>query len=128
MKNGPVISEILELIDERRLDEEDDATWEKHISECEHHNITLTKPLKQWEVSDAELEMLDAIWQQHGQKDQWELMEWCHQNCAEWSNITSGRKPIELYQLAKALGKSKEEFVSIAQEADEQDWLNGIFA
>ena len=128
MRNGPVTSEVLDLINAGSLGPKDDDTWKRHIGARREHTVTLLKPISPRLVSSVEYKMIEAVWRQHGDKDQWELRDWCHANCPEWSEISGGYQAIELGRLTEALGKTPEQYQHIASEAKELTMLGEIFS
>lgn len=128
MRNGPVTSELLDLINAGRLEGEADRRWEECVSDRRDHDIKLEKMPERLHVSDAEIEMIDSIWQEHGQRDQWQLVEWCHAHCAEWMPPASGCAPIAVEQIGKALGKDDGDIAHLTREARELNRLHEIFA
>src|SRR5580658_992218 len=83
MRNGPVTSELLDLINAGRLIGEADQRWEKCVSNRMNHEIRLEVMPEREHLSDTEVVLLDEIWREHGSKDQWQLVEWCHAHCKE---------------------------------------------
>ncbi|MCX6902938.1 MAG: Panacea domain-containing protein, partial [Verrucomicrobia bacterium] len=66
MRNGPVTSEVLDLINEGRLYHESDARWDECISDRENHDVALSQLPEREQVSNAEVKLLDEIWATHG--------------------------------------------------------------
>lgn len=81
MRNGPVTSELLDLINAGRLNGESDHRWERSISDRINHEVKLESKPPREHVSVAELELLEAVWAEHGDRDQWQLVDWCHTHC-----------------------------------------------
>jgi len=52
-------------------------------------------------LSDVEVALLDELWQEHGAKDQWQLVDWCHAHCKEWTPLANGCAPIAVKQMAR---------------------------
>lgn len=128
MRNGPVTSELLDIINAGALADEDDTSWEKHISDRDSHEIGLIEEIPIEYLSDAECQLLDELYQEHGQKNQWELRDWCHRNCPEWTPLENRRERIYLGELAENVGKSKAEVEQICQEANESSLLDRVFS
>lgn len=123
MRNGPVLSEALDLINSGSLYGERESIWEDFITDRENHEIGLLREdIQTDELSEAELELVEEVWHEHGGKDQWELRVWCHQNCAEWSPLEEGRANIFLEDIAEALGMSGERADQLKSNATE-DWF-----
>lgn len=128
MRNGPVTSEVLDLINDGRLYHEPDSSWDECISDRENHEVALRRTLEREQVSDAEVKLLDEVWGTHGAQGQWQLVDWCHEHCKEWSPVSSGRAPISVEQIGEALGKAADEIAWLTREARELNRLNEIFA
>ena len=58
------------------------------------------------ELSDAEAETLDHVWDMVGNLDQWQLVAWTHdnQNVPEWQDPNGSSVPIELEAIMAAVG------------------------
>ena len=104
MKNGPVPSDLLDLVNSGSLFGDDDTQWKDHISDRAEHALQLLQKPSYDELSKSEVRLLDEIYVEHGKRNQWELVEWCHKNCAEWSPLESGRKAIHVADIGNALG------------------------
>jgi uncharacterized phage-associated protein len=128
MRNGPVTSEVLDLINSGKLVGDGDSRWEQYVSDRRDHDIQLELMPPREHLSDAELKLLDAIWGEHGGRDQWQLVEWCHAHCGEWTPQARGCAPISVERIAQALGKPPELVQKLAREAAELNQLDEIFA
>ena len=128
MRNGPVTSEVLDLINAGRLMGEADRRWEQCVSNRTNHEVKLEHLPACEHLSDAEVSLMDEIWAEHGGKDQWQLVDWCHRHCQEWVPVTNGCAPIAVEQVGMALGKSPGQVSRLRQEAVELNQLDEIFA
>jgi len=128
MRNGPVTSEVLDLINSGRLLGDADARWEACVSDRRNHDLQLERMPDREHVSDTEIRLLDEIWAEHGDKDQWQLVEWCHAHCGEWTPLARGCAPIAVERIAQALGKPPEMVSKLTREAAELNRLDEIFA
>jgi len=128
VRNGPVTSEVLDLVNAGRLIGESDQRWEQSVSNRTNHEVKLEKMPAREHLSDADVSLLDEIWTEHGGKDQWQLVDWCHTHCQEWVPMTHGCAPIAVEQIGIALGKSPEQVLRLRQEATELNQLDEIFA
>lgn len=128
MRNGPVTSEVLDLINAGRLVGENDRRWEQCVSDRRNHDIKLEQKPEREHISDAEIWMIDAIWQEHGSRDQWQLVEWCHTHCGEWTPLARGCAPIAVERIGQALGKTPEAVEKLTREAAELNQLDEIFS
>ena len=127
MGNGPVTSELLDLINAGRLVGERDTRWEQCVSDRRNHDLQLERLPEREHLADAEVDLLDQIWAEHGGKDQWELVDWCHAHCAEWTPISRGCAPIAIERIGIALAKTPEQIHRLTQEAVELNQLDEIF-
>jgi uncharacterized phage-associated protein len=128
MRNGPVTSELLDLINAGKLLGEEDDRWEKSITNRVEHQVELQETGVRENLSDTELGLLDEIWRKHGQKDQWELVNWCHAHCNEWFPITRGCAPISVERIGMALSMSGDRIHRLSKEAVELNMLDDIFS
>lgn len=128
MRNGPVTSELLDLIKAGRLSGDPDGRWEQSISDRINHDVKLEIKPPREHLSTAELELIDDIWALHGQRDQWQLVEWCHAHCGEWTPLARGCAPIAIERMGQALGKPPEMLARFGREAAELNQLDKIFA
>jgi uncharacterized phage-associated protein len=128
MRNGPVTSELLDLINSGRLFGDADHRWEQAVSDRRDHDVQLEQMPARENLSDAEVKLLDEIWATHGEKDQWQLVEWCHTHCGEWTPLARGCAPIAVERIAQALGKPPEVVQKLAREAAELNQLDEIFS
>ena len=78
-------------------------------------------------LAPAELDLIEAIYKQHGAKDQWQLRDWCHQHCSEWTPQQTGRDRISLDKLAMAIGKTNPQIKRLVEEAEELTYLSTAF-
>ena len=65
---------------------------------------------------------------EHGERDQWQLVDWCHTHCGEWTPMARGCAPIAVERMGQALGKPPEAVARLAREAAELNQLDEIFA
>ena len=128
MRNGPVTSEVLDLINDGRLYREPDTRWEQCITDRENHSVKLEQSPGREHLSDAEVALLDEVWATHGARDHWQLVDWCHAHCAEWTPVTRGCAPIGVERIGVALGKDGGQVRKLVQEAAELNLLDEIFA
>jgi len=124
MKNGPVTSEVLDLINAGEIAGVR-STWSEFISSRQNNEIAASKSPSGF-LSEAELGFLDVIYKRHAGRDQWELRDWCHQHCSEWTTINSGRASITPADLAKAVGKTEEQVEEIVADANEAAFVQAV--
>jgi hypothetical protein len=126
MRNGPVTSELLDLVNSGKLAGEPDSSWEQFISDRQDHEVGFRgadgPPVRF--LSESEIRLIAEIHREHGAKDQWEIRDWCHQNCGEWTPLDSGSESILVEEIAENVGKSKAEVKRLCEEAAESNLLH----
>lgn len=125
MKNGPVTSEALDLVNAGSL-EGFTTDWAEYISDRADHNVALTADPGTDRLSESEQVMIGEIYSAHGQKSPFELVEWCHQNCAEWRPVTQGRHEIRVEDILEVGGRSPDYIARVVAEATEMRELDAM--
>jgi uncharacterized phage-associated protein len=128
MRNGPVTSELLDLINAGSLWGVTQCNWEKFIGNRQNHEVSLIEKPACQNLAEAELALIDEVYREHGAKNQWQLRDWCHEHCAEWTLLEEGRDRISVERLAEAVGKSGEQIRHLAESAAELNLLDAAFA
>lgn len=128
MKHGPVNSETYSMIN----GEYDPAAngWAEFLRDQEDYNLSLARPgiteddLD--ELSDADIEVLSAVWDQFGRMGKWQLRDWTHvpANVPEWENPGSSSWLIPLERMMNALNvPNVEEQAATVRDFDHIDSL-----
>ena len=128
LPNGPVTSEFLDVINSGRLWGVKECHWDEFISDRENHQVKMIKDAPRDHISDSEVDLIDAVYQEHGQKDQWQLRDWCHEHCDEWTPLEQGRERISFDRIARALGKSDDQIARLTEQAQELHFLSTAFS
>jgi uncharacterized phage-associated protein len=74
------------------------------------------------ELSDAEIHVMEATWDQFGHMSAWEIRNWTHTNCPEWEDPDGSSTPIPYERVLKFL--RKENSAEIAAEIESQRSLD----
>lgn len=127
LPNGPITSELLDLINSGCLWGEKDCRWDEFISDRAEHVVALIQEAPRDHLSDAEMDLIEEVYREHGNKDQWQLRDWCHAHCEEWTRLERGRDCISIEKIAQALGKSDQQIQRLAEEAAELNFLAEAF-
>src|SRR5256885_14692927 len=127
LPNGPITSEFLDLINSGSLWGAQNCRWEEFVSDRQNHEVELIKEPGREHLAESEVELIEAVYQEHGKKDQWELRKWCHEHCDEWTPLEQGRERIELDRIARAVGKTDEQIARLKEEAQELNFLSEAF-
>lgn len=124
LPNGPITSELLDLINAGYLWGKDKCRWNEVISDRENHEIALRGAAIGTEhLSASELKLIGQIYAELGEKDQWQLRDWTHERCQEWKPMESGSEPITLATLARAVGLDEKQIQHIEQDAEELNFV-----
>jgi len=89
MKHGPVNSYTYDYI-KGEVHPDYDNGWSDFVSDREGHNVGIANESISFEdfdeLSDAELETLEKVWNKFGHMDQWQLVSYTHikDNIPEW--------------------------------------------
>jgi uncharacterized phage-associated protein len=89
--------------------------WDTWISDRAEHSLSLSDVKRNasidnlLELSDADVEVLDATWQQFGGMSGWQLREYTHDHCPEWQDPDGSMIPMKPEDLFKALNFSPEQ-------------------
>ncbi|MEK7794875.1 MAG: Panacea domain-containing protein [Candidatus Hydrogenedentota bacterium] len=129
MRIGPMTSEILDLIngDYWGIDAST-GKWSEFIGERQNHSVELKAIPVPKHLSEWEREMIDELWNEHGTKNEWELVKWCHENCPEWTEVETSRAEISVEDICTRLGKAPNEIDYLQAEILTSNRLDEIFA
>lgn len=78
------------------------------------------------ELSEAELHVLEATWDQFGHMSAWEIRDYTHANCPEWEDPHGSSYPIPYERVLKFLRKEKS--AEIAEDIEAQRSLDKFLA
>ncbi len=117
MKNGPVLSTILDLIHMGKRDRP--SVWFEYVSEPSNYTVSLIKQNPETdELSKYELNMLDEVFEEFGSVEKWDLVEMTHQ-LPEWHDPDRSSIAIEPETILASEGKDKSEIERVGREAVE---------
>ena len=129
MRRGPVLSNILDLINEGSASGEE-RIWETYISPRANHEVSLIADPPDAELSKAERALLREIFDQYAQLDRWALVDIVHE-FGEWQSIDHGRSPIEYVDIFRAGGmteaEAREMDAELAGLAAADCWVNSTW-
>ena len=80
------------------------------------------------ELSEAEVEILEAIWGRFGHMTAAQLRDWTHDNCPEWVDPGRTSVAIRYEDIFKALGKKRSEISALVSHINEQLAINACHA
>lgn len=123
MKHGPVLSGVLDLVNESP----DDASyWHQHISEpTVGKELTLTKPVSTEMLSQAEIDLITEVFKSYGHLTRWTVRDVTH-TFPEWQNPGAGHQEISYQEILVAVGKSPDEAEETADEIENANFVNNL--
>jgi uncharacterized phage-associated protein len=119
MPHGPVTSNTLNYIN--GLEQDENAVWAEFVIARDGNRVSVADTDLSIdeldELSDAEVHVLETVWDKFGHMAAWQLRNYTHQNCPEWEDPKGSSYPIPYERVLKFLGKG-ERSTEIAQEID----------
>jgi uncharacterized phage-associated protein len=124
MDYGPVLSGVYDLIKGKPVD---DALplWSKFISSRHENQVTLLADPGDDDLSEAEEEIIQQVYQTFGELDPLHVAEWTH-DLPEWKDPHGSATPISVEDILKNVGKSDAEIAEIQQEAIREAYLDKV--
>lgn len=107
MPHGPVNSETYSHINgEHDLDE---CGWSLFLDDKANHVVAARPDVeidRLDELSDADIQCLDAVWERFGGMNKWALRDWTHvrENVPEWENPEGSSRTIPLERIMTMVG------------------------
>lgn len=107
MDNGPVLSITLNHMN-GFLESQADG-WDAWVSDRRDYLISLNREIRDphqdlLQLSDAELKLLEEIWQEFGRLGSFQLAELTHNMCPEWEDPHGSSMPISRSRLLRSIG------------------------
>lgn len=128
LDRGPILSYTMDLIVEGATPGRD-SFWERHISAPESYAVSckdVACPAE--DLSQAEVETLGTTYDELGHLDHWELVEWSHENLAEWQDPHGSAIRIEYRDILIRGGKSETETAEIVGELEALGHAEMVFS
>jgi uncharacterized phage-associated protein len=129
MNYGPVLLNTLSLIDGSVRSS--NGLWAKLLSPSKNYKISLLNKtnISTDKLSQAELDIADAVYTQYGHMDRFHLADKTHE-FAEWRNPNGSVIPIEYMDILKAVGFDEVNASSVLQELQDvrsaKEFLNSL--
>lgn len=132
MPHGPVLSKTYDLMN--GCGSQEDRGWNAWIEDRSGYDLALRDPSMirtpekdLLELSDGDIEVLDAIWQKYGHMSKYELVEYTHSDaCPEWEDPHGSSRPIPPSKLLRAVGYKDEALRSVLDHLKERARLNAV--
>jgi uncharacterized phage-associated protein len=117
MNHGPVLSRTLDLIAEGTRPGRA-SYWTEHISEPTAYSVSLMDEVPDDKLSDAEVELIQSIYEEYGRMNKWDLVDRLHEMLPEWHDPRGSCLPISYSDVLRAVGKDDAEIAEIENELD----------
>lgn len=114
MKHGPVLSEVLDLINEGSPPGEA-SVWSRTISTPSNFEVRLNAECPPDDLSDMEESVLQGVFAEYGQLDPWPLVDLLHEILPEWQQ-TNSAIPIRYRDILLREGRSESEVAEVEGE------------
>ncbi len=128
MPHGPALSLTLNLMDGDTQSAREG--WDDWISDKEDHEVSLRRPVSRDildELSDSEIEVLEAVWNQFGRMNRWEIRDYTH-TLPEWQDPKGSSLPITHQKVFHVLGRTDKEAEELAARIEAERSLDRLFA
>lgn len=125
---GPVLSTTLNIIGGYVRPHPDG--WLAWISDKADNRVSLVRPCERKaldELSDADIEILDEIFDTYGHMDRWELVRYTH-TLPEWVDPEGSSLPIATQDILHALGKTPEQITAIMENLGDYRRMSELMA
>lgn len=123
MAQGPVLSATLNLI----TGQIQSPIWRSWVTSEAQFEVSLTRGPTDIEeldeLSDADIEIMDHVWDQFGRMKRWELVDYTHDHLPEWIDPGRSSTPINPRAVFRALGKDENQAEALARELFERKSL-----
>jgi hypothetical protein len=123
MRKGPTVSEVMDFAKARNA-----PGWRETIKPLVGHKMNLATTPDYLDLSERELEIIDAVVAAHFHRSTDDLVDWCHDHCGEYESVMMGRKPIAVETMLKVEGKSPERTEQVLRDAKEVERLDSILS
>lgn len=130
MDHGPVLSRTLNLVN-GDIEGPGGAQWQRWISDRDNYELASIREVSRAdldELSDADIAILDQIWQRFGEMNQWQLRDYTHADCPEWKDPNHSSVPIRDQDVLEALGRDEQTAREIAEEIEGERALDAMLA
>ena len=129
MEHGPVLSHTLNLINGAVKFEE--RGWGHWIADEADYALSLKRKVSRAvldELSDADLDVLEHVFNKFGKVNQWDLVKYTHRYCREWRDPNGSSVPIPYEEIFKALNRTPAEAKKLGALVEQQRNIDKLFA
>ena len=128
MDHGPVLSSTLDLAKNTAIDADEDG-WDCLIRRKVCYELELVKKVESDdfdELSEAELEILESVWQEFGHLSRWAVREYTH-TLEEWMDPNGTSLPIRYKDVFLACGYDERRAMELSEQIDDHRTIDRIF-
>lgn len=121
LEHGPICSSTLNGINGHI----DQTVWSAFLIKKDNKMISAKREFGRDdfdELSDAEIDVLEAVWNQFGRMTASEIRKYTHDHCPEYTEVQKGRVPISYKKLLDAVGRPDAELASDLIDAYRRTW------
>ncbi len=127
MPRGPVLSTVLDIINNENYPNIR-PYWFKYISTPKDHEINLEEMPELDALSKREIELIDELYEEFKDFNQWEMVDLCHEILPEWEEVKDTSKPIEIETILRTLEKTDDEIEMIDEEVSNLNHIEKILS
>src|ERR1700730_721904 len=98
LKDGPICSNALDCLN----GQSDKDVWSAYVRKEGSKDMLLVAECDD-EISRSDRDILQSVWEQFGWMNTNQVRQWTHLHCPEYTEVASGRLPIDYTQIARAL-------------------------
>ena len=126
MDRGPVLSRVLTLVTEGAAPQESHF-WEQHLQPFGDHEIRLIADPPDGELSEAEVELLDEVFDKFGALSRWAIVDEAHK-LPEWEDPRRGRILIRYSDILRHGDKTTQQIEVILQDLQASEHVYKLLA
>jgi uncharacterized phage-associated protein len=132
MPHGPVLSLTYQHVNGEKISVE--GGWDTWVSDRSHYDVSLQDPSSLrdtddlLELSDDDVAVLDETWDHFGHMNKWQIRDYTHQHCPEWTDPNGSMIPMEYTDLFRALDFSDEQARELSERLEAACGLNLAYA
>jgi hypothetical protein len=112
--------------------------WDDRFANLANHEVEVRRPIMMespeeyfdhsTRLSDADVSVLDSVWDQFGAKDHFALADHIHTNCREWTDQNGSPSTVSHGRLFEALGFDGDAIAELMARLEEIDQINAVSA
>ncbi len=122
MPHGPVLTRVYDQITTGPDPAVSLAPWFRLIEREGYDARNVSDDPATDELSRREVALLDSVFDEFRDMDQWQMRDYCHAELPEWQDPQGSSYPIPFERVLQVLGKSAEEIREAHEEAAFMDF------